>query len=81
MNKDIIYLLLLLLGLGFILHIMQYRDVEGFANSAPPRCGVNMPCPNGLKCVNGFCAKTERLDIVDKNPVDLLPPGSPAPYF
>jgi hypothetical protein len=81
MNKDIVYLLLLLLGLGFILHIMNSSYVEGFSNSSAPRCGINMPCPNGLKCINGFCAKTERLPLADKNPIELLPPGSPAPYF
>lgn len=80
MNKDLGYLLLLLLAFGIILHFMNSSYAEGFTNS-PPRCGVNIPCPNGLKCVNGFCAKTERLPVVEKNPISLLPPGSPAPYF
>jgi len=54
---------------------------EGFSGSQAVRCDVDSPCPGHLKCINGFCAKTEPVGIVERNEVPLLPPGSPAPYF
>ena len=44
-------------------------------------CGVNEPCSGHLKCVNGFCASTDPIEVKEANPVPLIPPGSPAPYF
>lgn len=41
---------------------MNYRSMEGFLNGSAygtfaPRCGVEFPaCPNGMKCINGYCA-------------------------
>jgi hypothetical protein len=54
---------------------------EGFASGQAARCDVDSPCPGHLKCINGFCAKTEPVGVVEKEEVPLLPPGSPAPYF
>ncbi len=70
----------LLLVLGLILLFLKSKMMEGFVRG-PPRCGVNDPCPGHLKCINGFCASTEPLPIVEKEPVPLLPPVGPAPYF
>ena len=69
----------LILFLGIILLFLKSPMAEGFVSSN--RCGVNQPCPGHLKCLNGFCAKTEPLPLFQKDPVPLLPPGGPAPYF
>jgi hypothetical protein len=37
--------------------------MEGFDDAVA--CGVNKPCSVGLKCINGFCAKTERLRMYE----------------
>ena len=79
--KDLTYILLLLGVLGFLLTVFGKPLSEGFT-SAPPRCDANNPCPGLLKCVNGFCADTGRVPIVkEEDPIPLLAPGSPAPYF
>jgi hypothetical protein len=78
--QDIGYALLLIFVLGLTLHIITPYMSEGFENS-PPVCDVDTPCPGHLKCINGFCAKTERVEIKEKEPVELLSSGSPAPYF
>ena len=78
--KDIVCALSLILVLGLLLHFLGKPISEGFMDSAI-RCDVDNPCPGPLKCLNGFCAKTDPVPIKDKNPVPLLPPGSPAPYF
>lgn len=54
---------------------------EGFSGSQAARCDVDSPCPGHLKCINGFCAKTEPVGVVERNEVPVLPSGSPAPYF
>jgi hypothetical protein len=74
----------LIFVLGFILVILRSQICEGFSSGGgrgPAACGVDMPCGGQLKCINGFCAKTEKVDISEKAPVELLPSGSPAPYF
>lgn len=78
---DIGYALGLIFVLGLLLVVLQSPIAEGFSSSGPSSCGVDMPCGGHLKCINGFCAKTDKVDITEKAPVDLLPPGSPAPYF
>ena len=70
----------LLLFLGIIILFLKSPIAEGFAGGAT-RCGVNEPCSGHLKCINGFCAKTDPIPLVDRAPVPLLPPGGPAPYF
>ena len=80
MNRDLGYCLALIFALGLLLIMFQRTIDEGF-ESGPPRCDVDNACPGHLKCINGFCAKTEPVGIVEKNEIPLLPPGSPAPYF
>jgi hypothetical protein len=73
--RDIANTLCLILGLGLILAVWSGRakvnsfgrlsSVEGFDDAIP--CGVNNPCEVGLKCINGFCAKTERLRTYEKD--------------
>jgi len=78
---DIKNALLLMFGLGLLILLLRTTLHEGFASHAI-RCGVEEgPCPVGLKCINGFCAKTDPLPKMDKNPVDMLEPGAGAPYF
>jgi len=80
--SDIKYALFLLFGLGLLLVLLRGRIYEGFVSSDTIRCGVeDGPCPVDLKCINGFCAKTEPLPKKDKEPITLLEPGMPAPYF
>jgi len=76
---DLFYSLLLLFVLGFVLVIIQRPMKEGF--ESPQRCGVGNPCSGFLKCINGFCAETQRLEIKENDPVPMLDIGSPAPYF
>ena len=78
--KDLGYCLLLIFVLGLLLVFLAKPMSEGFM-SGPPRCDVDSPCPGHLKCVNGFCAKTEPVGVVEHNEVPMLSPGSPAPYF
>jgi hypothetical protein len=80
-TRDMACALGLILFLGLLLLFLKSPMAEGFVSSGPPRCGVNQPCSGHLKCINGFCAKTEPLPIVNKDPIPLLPPGGPAPYF
>jgi hypothetical protein len=77
--EDLISTLLLLFVLGLVLHLLgvvahsnKFGDIsraiswaEGFSDAIP--CGVNSPCELGLKCINGFCAKTERLRVYEKD--------------
>lgn len=78
---DIKNALILMFVLGLLLLIFR-RSVEGFESSPGIRCGVeDGPCPVGLKCINGFCAKTDPLPRSEKEPVDILPGGAAAPYF
>lgn len=70
----------LILFLGCVLLIANYSFSEGFTSDAI-RCGADAPCSGHLKCINGFCASTDPVSVKEANPVPLLPPGSPAPYF
>ena len=79
---DIKYALLLIFGLGLLLLLLRGTIQEGFVSSDTIRCGVeDGPCPVELKCINGFCAKTDPLPKLDKEPVNLLESGQAAPYF
>lgn len=78
MDKDLIYALILLGVLGALLLFFGKPISEGFTS---PRCDVDNPCSGHLKCINGFCAATEPIPLVEKEVVPLLPPGGPAPYF
>lgn len=79
--KEIGYVLLVILVLGAALLFFSRQLEEGFTGDMI-RCGVDhAPCPGHLKCINGFCAKTDPVPVKEEEPVPLLPPGSPAPYF
>jgi hypothetical protein len=80
-TKDIMCALGLILFLGLLLMFLRSPQMEGFTNDGAMRCDIYSPCPPGLKCLNGFCAKTDPKPLSEPNPVPLLPPGSPAPYF
>jgi hypothetical protein len=77
--NDIGYTLLLIFVLGFVLVLLQKPLSEGFESQAQ-RCGVDLPCGGFLKCINGFCAKTETVPLHEKNPVELLDTGDQFPY-
>jgi hypothetical protein len=77
--RDIGCALALILVLGLLLLILGKPVSEGFTDAM--RCDVDNPCSGHLKCLNGFCAKTDPRPIREKDPVTLLPPGAPAPYF
>jgi hypothetical protein len=53
--------------------------MEGFDN--PVSCGVNAPCAVGLKCINGFCAKTERLRMYEKDANNQAESSGPMPLY
>ncbi len=81
-DKDFMYALLLIGVLGMLLLLFRKPIGEGFIGGPnAPFCDVDNPCPGHLKCINGFCAATDPKPLVDPNPVPLLPPGGPAPYF
>ena len=76
---DIGYVLILIAVLGLLLVFLNKPLSEGFSGSI--RCDVDSPCSGHLKCINGFCAKTETVGITESNPVEVLPDGEPVPYF
>lgn len=78
--KDAGYALALIFGLGIILIVLGPYVNEGFANQLQ-KCDLDNPCPGFLKCMNGFCSQTSPLPLINKEPVDILPAGGPAPYF
>lgn len=78
--KDVGYALGLIFFLGFLLVLIAPHVSEGF-EGGPPVCNVDTPCPGQLKCINGFCAKTDRVLIEEKEPVKFLDFGTAAPYF
>ena len=81
--KDLAYCLGLIFVLGLMLLFVSGPLSEGFESgfAQVQRCDVDTPCNGHLKCINGFCAKTEPIGLVEKDEVPLLPSGSPAPYF
>lgn len=70
-----------ILILGLLLLFVGKPLSEGFDSGNAIRCDVDTPCPGHLKCVNGFCAKTDPVGVKEDNPIPLLSPGSPFPYF
>ena len=68
-----------ILVLGLLLILLRKPLSEGF--TGPAACGVDNPCSGHLKCVNGFCAKTDPVGVKEENPIPMLQPGSPFPYF
>lgn len=78
--KDMACAFGLIFFLGLILLFLQGPLTEGFSNS-PIFCDVHNPCPAGLKCINGQCAKTNPIPVREENPIPLLPGGAAPPYF
>ena len=77
MDRDLVQALLLILVLGLLVLAFRSYD-EGFTGATP--CGVDKaPCSADLKCVNGFCARTEPTRLYEKEPVKMLPDGQGAP--
>lgn len=81
--KDLCLALGLIFLLGIVLVFLRSPVAEGFysGGSDLQACGVDAPCGGDLKCVNGFCAKTEKVVVEEKEPVDILAPGAPVPYY
>jgi len=78
--KDAGYAFALIFVLGILLIMLGPYVNEGFANQLQ-RCDLDNPCSGTLKCINGFCSKTDPLPLINKDPVEMLPEGGPAPYF
>ena len=82
--KDLCLALGLIFVLGLVLVFLRSPVAEGFysgGGSAMNACGADMPCGGDLKCLNGFCAKTEKVVVEEKEPVDMLAPGASVPYY
>jgi hypothetical protein len=78
---DIACALGVVLVLGLILTILSAPMAsEGFKNPDVIRCDVYTPCPGHLKCINGFCARTDPVPVRENEPAILLPDGQPYPY-
>ena len=78
---DLTSTLLLILGLGLVLVLLNGRMrwvLEGFDSDAIA-CGVDSPCALGLKCINGFCAQTERLRTYEKDVDNQAESSGPMP--
>ena len=78
--NDIACALGLIFVLGLILVILNKPLSEGFTSQGAIACNVNNPCSHPLKCINGFCAKTDPRALYEKEPVPVLPDGQPLPY-
>jgi hypothetical protein len=81
--KDLCLALGLIFFLGLVLVFLRSPVSEGFysGGSSMNACGVDMPCGGDLKCINGFCAKTDKVVVEEKEPVDMLEPGASVPYY
>lgn len=85
---DVKNTLLLLLGLGLLLVVIQgkFRWICQDESDAI-QCDATNPCSVGLKCINGFCAKTERVAPrhadadADAEAVDAEAAGPQAPLI
>jgi hypothetical protein len=70
---DLTSTLLLIFSLGLLLVLVNGSlrpALESFTGGEAIACGVDTPCDVGLKCINGFCAKTERLPAYEKVETD-----------
>jgi hypothetical protein len=84
MDRDLIQALVLILVLGLAVLALRRVMDEGFMSGGATQCGVGLaPCSSDLKCVNGFCARTEPARLYETAPVDILPDGmgAPTPLF
>ena len=73
-----------------IYRINPFLMKEGFVSGggAYRRCGVDhAPCPFGTRCMNGICSNPVQAQLLDRNPLPVLPaalsvlpgPEPPAP--
>jgi hypothetical protein len=79
-TKDIGCALALIAALGLLLVLLGKPISEGFGMSDVIQCDIYSPCPGFLKCINGFCAKTDPVPLTEREPVQVLPDGYPVPY-
>ena len=71
---------LALLGfLGFLLILFKNPLSEGFTSGDVIQCHADRPCPGHLKCINGFCAKTDPRALYVNDSLPLLPDGAAYP--
>lgn len=76
MDRDLIQALVLILVLGLAVLALRRASDEGFMSGGATPCGANLaPCSGNLKCVNGFCARTEPMRAYERAPVPILPDG------
>jgi hypothetical protein len=56
-----------------ILPFLESEEFLSFSGGLQ-RCGVDLePCPHGLKCMNGLCRSLDQPELVDRNPLPVLP--------
>jgi hypothetical protein len=58
-----------------IYRINPFLVKEGFISANDyTRCGVDLPpCAFGTRCINGICKNPVQAQIVDRNPLPVLP--------
>lgn len=85
--NDMISTLVLIFFLGLALVMIEGLSkqpaVQRMLSNDAISCGVDNPCAVGLKCINGFCAKTERLRMYERdleNEAESYP-GTAAPFL
>ena len=76
---DIGCTLALLAFLGFLLLLLRRPLTEGFMSESI-QCHADSPCPGHLKCINGFCAKTDPKALYVNDSLPLLPSGTAYPF-
>lgn len=72
--------LFFLLVIGLLAYYNIYKRQEAFINgsagASASRCGVEFPaCPNGTRCVNGYCASTDVPTMPPMSDLPVLPLG------
>jgi hypothetical protein len=77
---DIACTLGLLAFLGFLLVVFRGPLTEGFTSGDAVQCHADSPCPGHLKCINGFCAKTDPRALYVNDSLPMLPKGESYPF-
>jgi hypothetical protein len=69
MNSAIVIIAVVILLIAIISQLLSLN--EAFANAPPQSCGRqgDGPCPNGTKCVAGFCGETEERNVPVKETI------------
>jgi hypothetical protein len=79
MDLKLVYIIgamaLVLLFLDRQYRILPMLTYEGYASGRIlQRCGVDLaPCSNGYRCMNGFCRSVDQPELLDRNPLPVLP--------